>query len=129
MAHLGETGVDERSAYLLGYDGGQMAILHAAVQTTTPVEATLMGTKGRIRIHPPWFYGKALTLSIKEKEQIIELPYAGNGYNHEAAEVMRCLREGKLESDVMTLDESLSIMQTLDKIRKPWGLAYSMEQP
>lgn len=44
----------------------------------------------------------------------------GNGYNYEAAEVMRCLRAGALESAVMPLDETIRIMETLDEIRARW---------
>lgn len=44
----------------------------------------------------------------------------GNGYNYEAAEVMRCMLGGKLESDVMPLDETLSILETMDEIRSGW---------
>ena len=55
-------------------------------------------------------------------------PLQGNGYNYEAAEVARCLRAGKLESDIMPLDETLAIMQTLDQLRAQWGLVYPGEQ-
>jgi predicted dehydrogenase len=128
MAHLGQTGVDEQAGIVFGYDGGQLAILHTALQTSTAIEATVMGTKGKIRVHSAWFYGTTLTLSIEGRDdEAISLPYEGNGYNFEAAEVMRCLREGKLESDVMPLDETLAIMQTLDTIRAQWGFKYPME--
>jgi dihydrodiol dehydrogenase / D-xylose 1-dehydrogenase (NADP) len=128
LAHMGQTGVDELAGVVLGYDGGQLAVLHTGLQTDTAVEATVMGTRGRIRVHSPWFYGTALTLSVEGREdEVISLPYAGNGYNFEAAEVMRCLREGELESDVMPLDETLAIMQTLDAIRAQWGFKYPME--
>jgi hypothetical protein len=50
-----------------------------------------------------------------------------NGYNYEAEEVMSCLRSHKIESEVMPLDETLSIMKTLDRIRAQWGLRYPME--
>ena len=43
------------------------------------------------------------------------------------AEVGRCLREGRLESDVMSLDETLSIMATMDEIRRQIGLTYPGE--
>lgn len=45
----------------------------------------------------------------------------GNGYAHEAAEAMRCLREGLKESPLMPLDESLTVMQTVDAIRREWA--------
>ena len=40
---------------------------------------------------------------------------------------MKLLRNGQLESDVMPLDESISIMETLDEIRAQWGLRYPFE--
>jgi hypothetical protein len=58
----------------------------------------------------------------------IEMPTAGNAYQYQAAEVGRCLRAGQLESQIMPLDETLAIMQTLDRIRAPWGLTYPTEQ-
>jgi predicted dehydrogenase len=128
MAHLGQTGVDERAAVILGYDAGQLAVLSTAIRTDTPIEAVLMGSEGQIRIHSPWFHGTELTLSAKSrKDKTIRLPYKGNGYTHEAIEVMRCLREGRRESGVMPLDETLAITKTLDAIRAQWGLRYPME--
>lgn len=47
--------------------------------------------------------------------------YKGNGYNYEAAEVMKCLRNGECESKIMPLDETLNILETLDTIRNQWG--------
>jgi predicted dehydrogenase len=128
MAHLGQTGVDEQSAVILSYDQGQLAILAAAVRTEMPQEAVLMGTEGQIRIHAPWWRPTALTLSLPgQEDESLHLPYEGNGYNYEAAAVMDCLRAGRTESDVMGLDETLAIMQTLDRIRAQWDLRYPME--
>ena len=128
VAHLGETGVDEQGAMVLGYDGGQIASLYTAVRTNTPHDALIMGTKGSIKINSPWWKPTALTLLVDGADPaVIELPYEGNGYNYEAAEVGRCLRAGKLESDQMPLDETLAIMRTLDQIRAEWGLQYPMD--
>jgi predicted dehydrogenase len=51
----------------------------------------------------------------------------GEGYHYEAAEVMRCLRTGLLESPIMPLDESKAILATTDSLRRSWGLAYPGE--
>ena len=40
---------------------------------------------------------------------------------------MTCLRQSRLESGIMPLDESLAIMETLDAIRAQWGLRYPGE--
>jgi predicted dehydrogenase len=128
MAQLGESGVDEQAAIIMGYDEGQLAILYTSIRTDTPAEAILMGNKGQIRIHPPMFRPTKLTLSLTgQEDSVIEMPLEGNGYNYQAAEVMRCLQAGKLESDIMPLDETLAIMKTMDQIRVQWGLKYPME--
>lgn len=127
-AHLGPTGVDEEAAMILSHAKGQLAVLSTAVRVETAQEAVLSGTQGRIRIHRPWWRPTVMTLSREgHADEVMEFPLSGNGYQFEAAEVMRCLRAGQLESDLMPLDETLSIMRTLDAIRAQWGLKYPMD--
>ncbi len=128
-AHLGPTGVDVQAGALLRFPGGGIAQLSFAVRTGLGQAGTIYGTRGRIRIEPTFWKGSRVTLAVAGKpEETFDLTPPGNGYTCEAAEVMRCLREGRLESDVMPLDETLSIMRTLDAVRKPWGLTYPTEQ-
>ena len=127
LGHLGSTGVDEQSACVLKYKGGQLAVLSDAVRTGTPMEATVMGTEGYVRVHSLWWRPVRLTVHVKGGDQVIDVPFEGNGYNYEAAEVGRCLREGRLESAVMPLEETLAVMRTLDRIRSQMGLKYPME--
>jgi predicted dehydrogenase len=129
LADLGQTGVDEQSAFILGYPQGRLAMLYCAVRTESPHEAVIMGENGRIKVHAPFYHSTRLTLSVNGKEdQVVDVPFEGNGFNYETAEVMRCMRAGKLESDILPLDETLAIMQTLDQVRAPWGLKYPTEQ-
>ena len=58
---------------------------------------------------------------------MLKFPFEGLGYQFEAIEFMNCLRAGQIESSVMPLDESPSIMKTLDALRKQWGLKYPMD--
>ena len=128
LAQLGETGVDEQSSYILDYGDGVLASLFAAVRTQSPQEAVILGSEGRIRVHSQFYHATRITLSRNGRaDQDIEAPFEGNGFNYEAAEVMRCLRSGRTESDVLPLDETLAVMQTMDRIRKPWGLRYPSE--
>lgn len=128
FAHLGPTGVDEQAALVLGYPGGLLAQLTAAVRTSTPQEVTLMGTEGTLRIHPLWWKPTRMTLTRPgQPDEPFEIPFAGNGYNYEAAEAMRCLRSDELESPVMPLAETLAVLGTLDEVRAQWGLRYPTE--
>jgi len=127
--HLGQTGVDEQSAAILVHDGGRLSVLCFATRTGTPQEATVMGTEGYVKIHSNWWRPRAMTLHRPgEKEELVEASITGNGFNYEAAEVMRCLDEGMTESNVMPLDETLSVMRTMDGIRAAWGLRYPSEE-
>ena len=43
-------------------------------------------------------------------------------------EVNRCLRDGKLESDLVPLKDTLNIMKLMDQMRNEWGLKYPQEE-
>ena len=127
MGQLGKTGVDEHDAILLEHVDGALANLYVSLRGKSSPDLTLIGDKGKIYAHAPIFCPGKLTISIDGNDEIIELPFEANGYQFEAMEVGRCLREGKLESAVMPLDETLQIMRTMDKIRAQIGLKYSTE--
>jgi predicted dehydrogenase len=127
QAHIGQTGVDEQAAMIFGYKGGQLALLSCAVRTASPMEAHILGTDGSVRIHSAWWRTRAFTLKAGGKEELFELPFVSTGLNYEAQEVTDCLRQGRTESAVMPLDETLAIMRTLDQIRSQWGLRYPVE--
>ncbi len=127
QTRIGETGVDEQTAILQRYHQGQLAVLSTATRSAAPQEVLIRGTAGYIRL-VNWLGGTSLTITRPDQsDERIELPLTGNGYNYEAAEVMRCLRAGLLESPIMPLDETLSLMHNLDAIRAPWGLRYPGE--
>ena len=128
MAHLGQTGVDEQAGIILEYEGGRMSTLYTTLRVDSPVEAVLLGTQGHLRIHSWWIHPSKLTLCLADgATREIEMPYKGNGYQFEALEVMDCLRAGRLESDILPLAETLSIIETMDTIRAQWGLRYPAE--
>lgn len=128
QAHLGSTGVDEQAAYLFGYEGGALAVMSSAVLTDTPWEATIMGTKGWIKIHRPFWNAERATLQIEGQDPVDAAPERiGNGYNYEAAAVNDCIRKGLKEHPLMPLDESLALMRTMDTIRGQWGMKYPMD--
>lgn len=127
LADIGRTGVDEQSAAVLGYDDGRLAVIACAVLTETPGEASILGTKGRIRLEKGWWHGSRMVLTRGGKTEVIDEPSTGNGFNYEAEEVARCLAAGKTESQLMPLDESLQIMRTMDSLRAQWSLKYPME--
>jgi predicted dehydrogenase len=128
-AHLGETGVDEQFAAVLEHAGGRLSSITAGVRTASPQEATVMGTDGTARIRSPWWMPDTVTIARPGgDDEVVTEPVGGNGFAHEAAEVMRCLRAGEKESGVMPLDETISVLETMDGVREAWGLRYPGEE-
>ncbi len=122
LGHIGEWGSDEQGVAVLRYDNGEIADLSFALQTAAVNDAFIFGTEGYIKIDEVFAVPTKATLFIDKKEvETLEEPIVGNALNYEAEEVMRCLREGLKESPLMTLDESIQIMEILDKVRKPEG--------
>jgi predicted dehydrogenase len=124
LAHLGETGVDEQTGAVLSFSSGALAIVHTAIRTTTPITALIAGSDGSITIPPVFHMAGALDLSNTAGDRRIECPIKGNGLHYQAVEVGRCLRAGRVESELMPLDESIAVMETLDRIREQIGLVF-----
>jgi len=127
LAVLGETGVDVLAAITLGYPSGALASLTTGVRVNTPQLAVVCGTEGSIHIPAPWWVPERMT--VRRRRGVVEYsePKVASGFEYEAAEAGRCLREGLKESPIMPLDESVSIVDTMDQLRALWGVHYPME--
>lgn len=126
-AYIGNTGVDEWFTALFDYGEGRSATIHNAVQLPLGNQAHIIGTKGRIYL-PHFHDAKTATLMRDNHPEEVYTDSSERGLLHEAEEAMRCLREGLLESPLMPLDETLAIMETMDLMRKQWGLTYSADE-
>lgn len=127
-AYLGETGVDEHFSAIFEYAGGTHAQVSAGFGGKFTDEIVILGSAGQIRIprRGGWNLDRMIVeIDGKVKDEKFDL--AGNGYGYKAYEVVRCLQAGELESLVMPLNESLSLMKTLDELRAQWGLVFPSE--
>ena len=123
-----ECGVDDHDAILLQHDSGAIASLYVSLRASSSPDITLLGDRGKIYVHAPVFAPPKLTVSITGTEdEVLCLPFAGNGYQFQAIEAAKCIMAGETESSCMPLDETLAIMQTMDEIRRQFGLKYPME--
>ena len=93
------------------------------------VAGVLAGTEGRLHGERSWWKGAPFTFTDTAGESTTYArPFEGNGYQFEAAHVMRCLREDRRESPVMPLDESRALLDTADALRAEWGVQYPGEE-
>ncbi len=56
-------------------------------------------------------------LEFMPKGALSHVPLGTNALRLEAEEVMRCLREGRTESEVMPLDDTVDVLETMDRLR------------
>ena len=126
FANIGQTDVDENCGMLLKYNKGQMAVLSSSIVSQTAIEANIYGEQGRIKLNSPFFMPTSEIEIIRGINDVEKIPvsYESNGYNYEAEEVTQCLLSGKTESKIMSLQDSLFLMEMLDWVRNEAGITY-----
>jgi len=129
LSTFGETGVDNQTALVMRYAENKLVCLMSSQISYDDKDAVLFGSTGKIVVHDPWYKPVRMTLYQEGKEpEEIHMPLNGyNGYEWEAMEVMNCIQAGKTESEIMPLDETISIMETMDSVREQWGHKFPFE--
>ena len=122
-AILSPTGSDENIEILFHYDNGNSADLSSGLTCTAFNDSEFLFEKGALRISReldrPILYKKGYeTKEIKLENS------PGLGYQLEAEHVMECLDKGLTESPMLPLSFSLTLIETLDRIRKIAGIVY-----
>jgi predicted dehydrogenase len=125
---LTEKGVDSQTSTIFDYENGAQAVLTTTLITGTPCRATIAGTLGRIEIDRT-FYNPANMRLVMQDGTTTEYPntYKGHGLREQAAELERMVRNGEIESPLLTHKMSIEILQSLDEIRNQIGLRYPFE--
>ncbi|MEH0935980.1 Gfo/Idh/MocA family protein [Micromonospora psammae] len=125
-ARLGPEGVDENTGIVLGYDSGAVATLSCGMVGATAITASITGTTGRIDLPEPFYRpGAAVLHRAGAEPETLTAELVGGGYQHEAAEVQRCLAAGLTESPLVPHSTTLEVMGLLDGIRERIGVDYA----
>jgi predicted dehydrogenase len=111
------TGVDGQTSMLFGYDSGAQAALTCTLRAKSSTRASIVGTDARIEIDGDFYAPATVTLIPRQGDPTrVASVDEGRGLRHEADEVARRLAAGDLESPLMPLEETISIMETLDTV-------------
>ncbi len=121
---VGETGADEVVTALLHHGGGGLGVIKASTRVPMSCTARIAGTEGWIEIPAFMHCPTSLTVARHGAREVLDLGFDGDGLRFEIEEVHRCLSEGRRESTVMPLDESVALMAVLDDIRRQVGVVY-----
>ena len=131
-------GVDEVNSFTLEYAGGKIASLGSAISLKMDNIAIISGPKGCIRFGEgdtwwhPWRAELLLTgddlFHCNGGRELFELPFPSTGFQYEAAAVQSYVAQGLKEAPEMTLDETIKIAETMDKLRRMWGVVYDEDK-
>lgn len=126
------TGVDGQGAVNFQYDDMNATILYSKIANSSlPTE--IEGENGNLlldKIHitrQVSFIPRLITAQGKEQDNIpveIGVPLNNSEYYYEMAEFMNLIEQGKKESDVNSLDNSLATIEIIDEIRRQIGVHY-----
>jgi hypothetical protein len=98
------------------------------------------GDKGIIHIPYPFYCPTSISLEISGKIQVFDFPlpvpdksigkFDGKsvGLSYQAIYFQQLSEKGKKESDLETLEESLGVMNIMDRVRKQIGMIYPSEK-
>jgi predicted dehydrogenase len=111
------TGVDAQTSMLFGYDSGAQAVLTCTLRAKSPTRAAVVGTDARIEVEGDFYAPAAVTLIPRKGDPLrVEAVHEGRGLRHQADEVARRIAARETESPLMPLDESISVMETMDTV-------------
>lgn len=124
-ASFTKTGSEDSLSVIFSYNDGNMATLYSSFKTDGGIGCDILCEKGNLYLTRGRDMNQKLILELhgKEKQKFIFKPDA-MGYHLEAEEVMRCLDEGSLESNIVPHVFSRNLMNTLDRIRKVAGIVF-----
>lgn len=124
-ASFTETGTEDSISIILSYEDGSMANIYSSFRTAGGIGCDLLCENGNLFFSRERDMSQRLNVVMNGKEsKVYTLLPDGMGYQFEAVEVMKCLDEGKLQSDVVPHSFSLNLMNILDRIRKAAGIVY-----
>ena len=124
---MNSVGTDAYDAMLLR-KGNAIAQLTTAIGAKMPVHGAVYGTKGYIDI-PDFKNPQKVTVFYEGRSpQVFTHAFEVNGYEYEIREAMDCVRAGRLQSELMTPEQSIAVMRIMDEIRVQNGLRFPFEQ-
>jgi predicted dehydrogenase len=124
-ASFAPSGSDESISIIFGYGDGRMATLYSSFGIDAGTGCGFLCERGNLYFSREFDKSQLLRVELagKEIDRYSVLPPA-EGYQYEAIEVMKCMDEGKLQSNVVSHRFSLDLINTLDRIRKVAGIKY-----
>ncbi|NQX11552.1 Gfo/Idh/MocA family oxidoreductase [Microbacteriaceae bacterium VKM Ac-2855] len=122
---VAETGVDASANILIATEAGPQAVLSTTLLASMPVTATIHGRTGRLDVLSPFFGPTGITVTtgalgdeqtVTWRDEALDVLHDGLGY--QATAFASFVAAGLVESPVHPHHEIVSVMATIDEVRR-----------
>ncbi len=127
LGSLTDGGVDGQVTISLGFGERAQASLHTTLWAQTPTSAAVFGSTGRVEVARHFYRPTSFDVINERGDRWTWRQEVEGGLQYEAAEVARCVAEGRRQSDRMPWQGTLDVMRTLDLLRAEVGVVYPGE--
>ncbi|GAA1868994.1 Gfo/Idh/MocA family protein [Asanoa iriomotensis] len=124
---LTETGVDGQASLAMRHGDRAQSTVSTSMWGLSAISAQILGTDGRITFDGPFLRPTTLRLETRAGKQHSFDGEARNGFQFEVDEVARCVADGRTESAVLPLDDSIATLEVIDQARSALGVRYPFE--
>lgn len=118
------TGVDVSNQIRFEYASGATAELSSSFAKDTPSKAKVYFENATVEFGSKFHETDQLEIKTDSGVDHIDFNYPTHGYQFEIEHVQDCLSKGLTQSPDWSLQDSLILTETLDRIRKKIGLTY-----
>lgn len=123
-----DRGVDAQSSMIFDYANGAQAILNTTMIEQTPCRAVVAGRNGWLEIDRVFYTPTSMRITLFDGTVIeIANTYTGHGLRAQAETFKNLVQAGLQQSPLLTWDDTVDIMKSLDQIRSIVGLIYPFE--
>ncbi|TKV59197.1 Gfo/Idh/MocA family oxidoreductase [Nakamurella flava] len=124
-------GVNGQVGALLADAAGHQAVVHSTLGGLTPTTATVAGTSASLFLDGPFYQPGTFTLVAADGSARLryeEEAVAHEALHFQAAEVARCISEGRTQSAIRPLADSIATLRVIDEIRRQLGIVFAEER-
>lgn len=125
---LTDLGVDRTTAITLTYEDGRMAQLLTSMSVMRYTDVIIVGDKGMFRIDGSNHID--VMRQYDASNQLVETflrPEDVGGFDFQLREAIDLIEQGKVESSIVTHEDSLAVMRLMDAVRYEHGFKYPEE--
>lgn len=117
-------GADIMESIQLEYEDGRFASVSGGLSCEKQVSLYVYGSKARVLFTDDEYFYRASRVDVQDWDgkviTSLDEPFDVNGYEYEAWEAMKCVREGQLESKLAPMTDTIQMIRLMEECAAQW---------